>query len=309
MNVETLEKFWPLLYSIIRIFLEITEPHIENAAVKQNIPIELYFYSELGLEYFSVADFQKRDPFTNPDYFEKMFARFDVKDWIFPTQDENYQVSRKAQDAVRQVVKAGDAQLEDFNSISDDELKKLAGLLKQVVMANLDAPEPPEKWAIIKRFRVADEHSPLIVQIREALMDLFAYRDDCHLAASHPYFGQAGIVWIVLGSIWYGTANSAKQLADTMSLRGYEEEDYEVALQACVEMGWIEPADAPDTFRLTQKGREVREQAERQTDDFFYRPWEVLMDEERNEFYQLLVKLHDKLIVYKKSVSGDDRLR
>ena len=64
--MESLTKFWSLIYSIIREFWNITEPHIEDAALRDDIPIELYYYSELGLDLFSIENFQKRDPFSNP---------------------------------------------------------------------------------------------------------------------------------------------------------------------------------------------------------------------------------------------------
>ena len=67
--MEKFAKFWPLIYSIICEFWEITEPAIEDAAVQKDIPIELYYYSELGMEIFSVENFFYRDPFTNPDKF------------------------------------------------------------------------------------------------------------------------------------------------------------------------------------------------------------------------------------------------
>jgi hypothetical protein len=66
MSTESLTKFWPLIYSTIKEFWSITEPHIEEAALRNDVPVELYLYSELGLEYFSIEDFQKRDPFSNP---------------------------------------------------------------------------------------------------------------------------------------------------------------------------------------------------------------------------------------------------
>ena len=299
MNTDYYIKIWPLIYSTIRVFWEITEPQIEAAAIKGGIPIELYYYAELGLEYFSIENFQKRDPFTNPDQFEKMFARFEIKDWIFPVPDERYQVSRKAQDAVRQIVKAGDARLAGFSSMPEGEIRKLLGLLKQITVANLEAPQPPEKWAIIKRFRVADSQSPLIAQIREYLMDLFAYRDDCHLCAAHPYFGQAGIVWSVLGMIGDGNAVNAKQLADTMSFRGYEEEEYEIAIQAAVELGWLELVELPDRYGMAQKGIELRERVEQKTNEFFYRPWEVMANSEVEELFASLSTLRECLVQYK----------
>lgn len=308
MNVEALVDFWPLMHSIVLEFWEIIEPHIEDAAIKNDIPIELYYYSELGLDYFSVDDFQKRDPFSNPEQFEKMFARFEVQDWIFPTPDKRYKVYSKTRDGVRMIIGAGDAHLSDFDKISDGELEHLAGLLKRLVTANLEAPEPPAKWAIIKRFHVTDVPSPLIVQIREALMDLFAYRDDAHLSAAHPHFGQAGIVWNVLNSIASGSAVTAAQMAEIMSVRGYEAADYAIAIQAAVEIGWIETAATPNSFRPTRKGSELRGQVEKLTDEYFYHPWSVLTEGETQTLYALLVKLHDGLIVYKKSVTGGSRL-
>lgn len=305
MNLESLAKFWPLIYSIVREIWAITEPHIEDAAVRLDIPIELYFYGELGLEYFSVEDFQKRDPFTNPEQFMKMFARFEIKDWIYPLQDQRYQVSRKAQEAVREIVRAGDAQLARFDRMTDAGLTRLLILLRQITLAITDAPEPPDKWAVLNRFRVADERDAFIVQIRESLMDLFAYRDDSHLSAARPHFGGAGIVWDVLSAVTGGSAVNAGQMAERMSPRAYEENDYEIAIQAAVEIGWVEASDAPNSHRPTAKGREIRERVERQTDEYFYRPWSVLVDEELDELYSLLAKLHDQLIVFRKAREGD----
>lgn len=305
MNIESLTKFWPLMNAIVRELWAITEPHIEDAAVQNDIPIELYYYSELGLEYFSVAEFQKRDPFTNPEQFEKAFARFDVKGWIIPLPDDRYQVSRRAQDAVWQIVRAGDDELAKFDLMSESELQKLVNYFKQLWTANLEAPEPPEKWAIATRFHTANAKSPLIILIREFFMDFFAYRDDAHLSAARPHFGQAGIVWDVLSTIANGGAVNAGQMTERMSFRGYEAGDYEVAIQVAIEIGWVEAADDMNTFRPTVQGRDLRAQVERQTDEYFYRPWSVLTDEELAELYSLLTELQDQLISFKRSITGD----
>lgn len=301
MNLESLTNFWPLIHSIIQELWSITEPHIEDAAVRNDIPIELYLYSELGLDIFSLANFQKRDPFTNPEQFEKVFVRLNVKGWIEPMSDGSFQVTEKAREAVRHVLQAGDAQLMDFRSISEADLRRLVILLKQIVAESKVMPEPPEKWAILKRFHVADEHDPMMVKIREYLMDLFAYRDDSHLSASRPHFNQAGIVWLVLGALWNQDAVTAKQMAEKMTFRGYEVSDYEVALQAAVEIGWAEVDNRPDTFRLSQAGKELREQAEQLTNGYFYTPWSVLMQGEIDELSDLLTKLRDELNVYRRS--------
>jgi hypothetical protein len=301
MNLESLTKFWPLIYSIVQEFWGITEPHIEDAAVRNDIPIELYLYSELGLDTFSLANFQKRDPFTNPEQFEKAFVRLNVKGWIEPMLDGSFQVTGKARESVRHILQAGDAQLMDFHSLPEADLRRLEILLKQIVAESKVTPAPPEKWAILRRFRATGEYDPVIVRIREYLMDLFAYRDDSHLSASRPHFNQAGIIWIVLDMLRTKNAVTAKQMAEKMSFRGYEVSDYEVALQAALEIGWAEVNGRVDTFRLSQEGKELREQAEQLTNEYFYTPWSVLLRDEMDELYDLLIKLRDGLHIYRKS--------
>jgi hypothetical protein len=302
MPIESLTKFWPLMYSIVQEFWSITEPHIEDAAVRNGLPIELYLYSELGLDRFSIKDFQKRDPFSNPEQFERLFVRLNIKGWIEPMSDGSFQVTEKARETARFLIQAGDVQLSDFVSMPDQDLKRLLVLLKQIVMECCLTPEPPGKWAIFKRFRVADEHYPTIMQIREYLMDLFAYRDDSQLSASRPYFNDAGIVWIVLGSLWKGDAVNPEQMAEKMAFRGYEVEDYEIAIQAAMELGWVEQTNRPDKFCLTGEGKQLREHAEQDTNEYFYAPWSVLTQEEINELHVLLTRLYDALRAYGKSM-------
>ena len=300
MTIQSLARFWPLMHSIIQEFWHITEPEIEESAIRNNIPIELYLYSELGLSNFSLRDFQKRDPFTNPEQFEKAFVHLNVKGWIEPRADGSYRVTDRAREAVRHIVRMGDTQLLDFKSMPDRDLQRLSVLLKQLVAESQTCPEPPEKWAILVRFRVADEHSSLIVQIRELLMDLFAYRDDAHLSAARPHFNDAGIVWLVLGLLEQGIAVNALHMADKMAFRGYDIEDFEIAIQAAVELGWAEPGQHTSAFHLTESGRELRAQAERLTNAYFYAPWAVLTEVELEELYHLLARLLASLSTYRK---------
>lgn len=301
MTTESLTKFWPLLLSVIQEFWTITEPHIEDAAIKQNIPIQLYYYSEMGMDTFSIEDFQLRDPFSNPLQFEKVFVTLNFKGWIQPIADEKYQVTVQARESARKIIQAGDKYLVPFEKFTDVNLKRLHALLKQLVMANQHASEPPKKWASEKRFRVANKNSPLVIQIREQLMDLFAYRDDSHISASHPHFGQAGIIWNVLGALWKNDKVNAEQIAESMTVRGYEAHEYNVALQAAVQIGWAERTEVPGSYRITAKGRELYAQTEQLTDEYFYAPWSIMTQDELDELYDLLLKLREQLNAFRKS--------
>jgi hypothetical protein len=77
MPLESLTKFWPLIYSIIQEFWHVTESHIEDAAIRNDIPIELYLYGELGLD-GSPSSFQ-RGPVLEPEQFERLFVRLHIK--------------------------------------------------------------------------------------------------------------------------------------------------------------------------------------------------------------------------------------
>ena len=297
---ESLSKFWPLIQATIREFWEIIESAIEEAAIRHEIPVELYYYSELGLDSFSTKEFQKRDPFSNPQVFEKLFVTLNVKGWIQPLADGSYQVTEKARQSARQIIRAGDEQLLPLESSADLDLRRLVSLLKQLVLANSVAPQPPEKWAILKRFHATDNSSLLIARTRDALMDLFAYRDDCHLSASYPYFGQAGMIWSVLGSLWSQETVTAEKMAETHSFRGYEANEYEIALQAAVQLGWAEETGGFNVYRITLQGRAIREEVERLTNDYFYAPWLVMTPGELEELYDLLSKLKEELISFRR---------
>ena len=281
----------------------ITEPHIEEAAIRNNVPIELYYCSELGMESFSVKEFGQRDPFSNPEKFEKLFARLQIKDWIVPTrEDGRYQVPDKAREAVRQIIQAGDKQLIQLDLESNLDHERLLAYLTQIILANIAASEPPRKWAVANRFHVATRISPVIVQIRECLMDLVAYHDDAHLSAARPYFNEAGVVWSAFGCVWRDPMVTAEKIAEALAFRGYEAEHYAAALLAAVEAGWLEKTDIPGTYRPTSKGQAMHDQVETLTDEYFYRPWGTFSQNELDELYSLLEKLREQLHAVKKPV-------
>lgn len=301
MNADSLTHFWPLIHSVIREFWTIIEPAIEDAALRNSIPIELYTYSEFGADTFSRREFQKRDPFTNPLLFDKMFVNLHFKGWIEPLPDDRYRVTEEAHEAVRKIVKAGEDQLISFGSYTGLPLPRLPLLLKQIVRANESAPEPPEKWAIHHRLRIAGDGSPPILQVREHLMDILAYRDDSHISAAHPHFGRAGIIWIVLSVLCSRKTVTAEQLAEILSFRGYETSQYEVALQAAAQIGWAQETVVPNTYAITQMGSDLHSAVDQLTNEYFYAPWSVLIQDELNEFHDLLSKLREQLNSYRRS--------
>ena len=165
-------------------------------------------------------------------------------------------------------------------------------------------PEPPEKSAVINRFRVAHEKIPLIVQIRELLITYLPIVT-IHISPRRVrILDRLESFGMCLVRSQTGSAVNAVQMAESMAFRGYEVVDYEVAIQAAIEIGWVEPSDAPNSFRPTQMGTEIREKVEQLTDEYFYGPWTVLTkDETRRSYLIILTKLHEHFIKGKESDS------
>ncbi len=74
--------------------------------------------------------------------------------------------------------------------------------------------------------------------------------------------------------------------------RGYDKDDTEASLRNLLAHGWSE--EIPDNlghFQVTAKGRAARQDAEEQTDKYFYAPFSVLNNQEIDELQQLLEKV------------------
>lgn len=88
-------------------------------------------------------------------------------------------------------------------------------------------------------------------------------------------------------------------MAEQMAFRRYGEYDYEIALQAAMELGWAEPAQYADAFCLTQQGKQLRVQAEQLTNEYFYAAGSAFTPRELDELYTLLTRPPDRLGAYR----------
>ena len=120
------------------------------------------------------------------------------------------------------------------------------------------------------------------------LDDLRAFRDDAHIASWRPY-GVDGRTWESLSFIWQGDANSASKLKEILPFRGYEEDDYADSLTKLVELGRIKKVE--DGYSISSKGESLRLEAEETTNRVFFKPWQVLEDNEQNRLRTLLIRM------------------
>ena len=285
----------------------VARPAIEALAAERGVPLALHDYAELGLGALSVAEARRRDPYSRPEGFAAEFARLEAGGWLARTEgasgaaDARYAVLPRAREAVRALGEAGDARLGALAAMPEADLARLHGLLAAVAAACLAAPEPPRRWASERRFRTADERTPLAGRVREAALDCLAYRDDAHLEAwrghadpeaADPEAG--GALWNAFTHVWAGEARTAEAIARAAAFRGYAAADYARALASLEARGWV-AAGGGGAYAATAGGRALRDAVERRTDDWFYAPWAAIGEDGTAELLALTERLLEAL--------------
>lgn len=171
--------------------------------------------------------------------------------------------------------------------------QRLANLLGILVEECLFTPPPPDTWSIRLAYQLMPADSPPLPYTEQALSCLQAYRDDAHLAAWLPG-GLSGSQLETLTLLWRGKAASLDDVYDQLAARGFERHDYQAALRELRQRKWVVGKD--QAVRLTEAGLAYREQVEKDTDSYFFRPWQKLETSERAELACLLSSLQAGLI-------------
>lgn len=214
-----------------------------------------------------------------------------------------YCLTARGHAALAQVVTAMHRELGQAAPMSGVDLARLCALLGRLVAATWAAPEPRDKWCLrYSRWSDPGPDAPALVRIDQHLSDLACFRDDAHIS-SWQLRGVSGEAWEALTFAWYGAVRTADELAILLPFRGHTVEGYRSALAELLDIGWVEESESvPGEYRLTGKGRRVREEAERITDEVFFAPWQALSGAELQELGYLLAGLRDAAHVAARSL-------
>jgi DNA-binding MarR family transcriptional regulator len=209
--------------------------------------------------------------------------------------EEAYQLLDQGRRAIENIFEAAHQNLSTVKPLPADEMEQLNDLLYRLVEATLEAPEPEHKWALLSsRWTDPKEDTVGTAKADQYLTDLYMFRDDAHIAAWKPY-DVSGHAWEALTFIWRDELNTAEGLAERLgSFRGYTAEGYQEALQELADRGWV--VEEAGAYKLTEKGRQVRDEAEEATDRYFYAGWSALSKDELAKLADLLTRTKEKLL-------------
>ena len=175
-----------------------------------------------------------------------------------------------------------------------EESRRLAQYMDRLVQASLYAPAPPDPWSIRLAYKLMPEHNPVLPFIEQSFTCLAAYRADAHLA-SWGRTGMSATALETLTLLWRGEANSFDSLCDQLDYRGHDCQVYIGVLQELRELGYVEGAD--DNIWITATGRVFRSGVEIDTEQYFYKPWTSLTEEERDELGTLVRRMNEELAI------------
>jgi len=290
------KELWTLAEGTMRAFIPFYLEAMQKAAQDSGAP-DNWFGLHLARggdpAPFSAERLHAMSPYSTRERSVEILDGLAGLDLLERVGESAYALTDLGRKAVEDIFAAAHKGLETVEPLPTDEMEQLNSLLSRLVEATLKAPEPEEKWAIVySRWTDPGEGASGAAKTDQYLTDLARYRDDAHLAAWKPY-SVSGHAWEALTFVWRDEASTAEELAEKLPFRGHTVEDYQGALEDLVARGWV--AEAADTYKLTEKGKQVREEAEEATDRHFYVGWSALSDEELAQLEGLLARAKEGL--------------
>jgi hypothetical protein len=296
---KMLSEYWPLVWETLEALTAHYGPATDHAAEQLGIPYGEWYGWLMAAKIFepdpiSAARLHVRAAYTNPALQEERLAQGVKLGLLAPTGKGEYHLTNAGHAAVLQLIDTAYAAMAPLHPLSDVKLSCLLALLRRLVEASLGALEPPGKWCL----RIARHYDPagqagVVPQLDQYLSDLAAYRDDAHLAAWRS-LGVTGQQWETLTHLWYGDVSTLESLcAKHCARRGYSCDSYGAALQELIARGWVSEQDG--SFRITERGKAVRSEAEATTDRYFFAPWSALTPTEIGDLGELLAQVRDAL--------------
>ncbi|MDX1995797.1 MAG: hypothetical protein SF029_25670 [bacterium] len=304
---RTLTDLWPLLQDIReKGFAARRKVHTNPPPVPQLIEefgltdsaqilgAMIYMLDNYDGAALSTEHYRIRNAYDNPAVIERQLAAM-AADGLFDKNGETYILTEKGRrlySRAREVLRPRwHVPLQ-----AADALEQVNATMKRLADSTFAVSEPPKAWSVKMRSQRGMKMSPDVMPLERLdwhTFDLWAYRDDAHLAAWAQY-PVSPFAWEGLTYLWNGQCSSAQSLAEYHQYREFTVEDWEKFIGELHTQGWVEQAE-DGTCRLTAEGQRIRDEAERVTDEVFYAPWTVLDDAEAEAFRTALTAVRDDL--------------
>lgn len=242
---------------------------------------------------FDAEQAQRFTPYNHPLQTRERIERLAELDLLTELDDGRYRLTEDGRALIEGFFEVAHDGLSELRPLPEDDLVQLRQLLERIVQATLSAPNPVDKPALnTSRWTDPGAGGSEAARIDQYITDLYRYRDDAHVAAWQAY-NIDGAAWEALTLVWQEEAATAGELLDARPNRGFTVKDYADALESLADRGWLQKDGTG--YQLTAEGRQVREEAEAETDRLFYGGWSTLSADELDQLGSLVTRMNDNV--------------
>ena len=228
-------------------------------------------------------ELQRIIPYYATEPFEEGFQQLAAHGFL-EGKHSSYTLSEKGRQALITIFGAATEKLAEVEQhLPSNTLQPLHDLLKGLNEEAENNQEIAEKLCFdMQNHCVPTTLNSKLSDIGDFVSNLYGFRCDCHRHAWQQLdYVLDGPTWEALTAIWQGDANSVKTITEhrlnARPTRGFGEDVYAKSLEKLLRYGWIEVEDTDqETYRLTETGKSVRDDAENETDRLFYSIWSAL---------------------------------
>jgi hypothetical protein len=230
----------------------------------------------------------KSSPYTRPGFFSERLMAAESRGWLFH-ENEKYGLTDPGHEIIEGIYELCDRLYAKINTLPDSKMEQLVELSDRLIFSIQELDEPKDKPAFeLSMIFVGCQERSLVVQLRQRMFALLAFRDDAHMTSWQSY-EQDGQIWESFSLIGRGEIGNAAQLADQLSHRDYTEVDYAIALEKIKARGWI--ALKNGLFVVQPGAAKMKEDVVANTNHLYCHAFARLSSTDKQTFQNLMVNL------------------
>jgi len=292
------EQLWEVGQTVLRSLGAHYEESMDAAAKEFGLESPIWYPLTAAYIFkpdpISVQRLKVRSPYSSTIYLDTPLQALTEAGLLIQSPLGGYSITNQGNEATLSIMFAAYKALDALSLLSEDKMRSLANSLGRLVQACMIHGSPISKWSIIYSRRL-DKSSldNYAAKIDQYLSDLFSYRDDSHLA-SWRNLAVSGHAWDVLSVIWREGPITIESVSDKLARRKWTKEETNQAADEIRTKGWIE---GTLELTVTEKGNQIRDEAEALTNDYFFSPWDSVPKSDLETLSTLLPELYDLLSV------------
>lgn len=243
-------------------------------------------------DFITPAHLMVRSPFMAAEALQERLSDLQASGFLKAAFKGKYRLTEEGRSAVRRFIHTVREAMVAEDPLSRKDGARLAMLLDRLLAAVREQPPPPNHWSLDLSYKLMPALKPPMPFIEQVMTCLNAYWNDAYIHTWRES-GMSATSLEILTLLWHGEAQNFDQICACLAHRGHDCRVYEDVVRELISKDLIDEGD--DAIWITTSGRIFRNQIEAETENLFYKAWDVLSTDEKNELAGLLDRLELEL--------------